>query len=192
MDLRPEQVKAKEYLHEKGTRCPVAKIHERVTAAFAAMEGLLDEVRGPEAGRQPWPGEWSVHEIVDHLVASHRPSIGELRDLLRGRRPSGAPVPAGLQSADPMGRRWEDLVGELKGLHAEALAVLAKAPDDYATDARAPLVMVINAREADGREVPLHWIEELDWKAYAIVFRLHTLDHLNQIRKTLRAARGAA
>ncbi|MBI3105518.1 MAG: hypothetical protein HYY95_08105, partial [Candidatus Rokubacteria bacterium] len=24
-------------------------------------------------------------------------------------------------------------------------------------------------------------IEELDWKAYAIVFRLHVLDHLSQI-----------
>jgi hypothetical protein len=31
----------------------------------------------------------------------------------------------------------------------------------------------------------------LDWKAYAIVFRLHELDHLNQIKKTLKACRGA-
>ena len=66
--------------------------------------------------------------------------------------------------------------------------MLAAAPDRM-TQARAPLVMVINAREPDGRETPLHWIEELDWKAYAIVFRLHVLDHLSQIRKTLAAAR---
>jgi len=45
--------------------------------------------------------------------------------------------------------------------------------------------------EADGRAAPLHWIEDLDWKAYAIVFRLHELDHLNQIKKTLKACRGA-
>ena len=60
------------------------------------------------------------------------------------------------------------------------------------TDARAPLVMVINAREPDGREAPVHWIEELDWKAYAVTaFRLHELDHLNQIKKTLKAGLAA-
>jgi len=59
------------------------------------------------------------------------------------------------------------------------------------TDARAPVVMVINVKEADGREAPLHWIEELDWKAYAVIFRLHELDHLTQAKKTLKAARAA-
>jgi hypothetical protein len=87
-----------------------------------------------------------------------------------------------------MGRRWHHLRNELKALHDEALQVLARVSDDHVTDARAPLVMVINVREPDGREVPLQWIEELDWKSYAIVFRLHTLDHLNQVKKTLKAA----
>ena len=52
--------------------------------------------------------------------------------------------------------------------------------------------MVINARDPDGQMRPLHWIEELDWKAYAIVFRLHVLDHLTQVKKTLRAMGRAA
>jgi hypothetical protein len=59
------------------------------------------------------------------------------------------------------------------------------------TDVRAPVVMVINVREPDGREVPLSWIEELDWKAYAVIFRLHELDHLNQAKKILTAARAS-
>jgi hypothetical protein len=46
-------------------------------------------------------------------------------------------------------------------------------------------------KEEDGRETPLHWIEELDWKAYAIIFRLHVLDHLGQVRKVLKAVRGS-
>jgi hypothetical protein len=33
----------------------------------------------------------------------------------------------------------------------------------------------------------LQWIEECDWKACAIIFRLHELDHLNQSRKALRS-----
>jgi len=191
MALRPEQIKAKEYMHQKGTLLPAAQVHERVGAAFAAMETLLDGVGEAEARARTLPGEWTVQEVVDHLVETHRPSLDELRDLLESRRPAGGPVPASLQSADPMGRRYGDLVGDLKAVHAAILRALSGAPDRL-TEARAPLVMVINAKEADGGEAPLHWIEELDWKAYAVTaFRLHELDHLNQIKKTLKAGLAA-
>ena len=191
MTLRPEQIKAKEYMHQKGTLLPAAQVHERVGAAFAAMETLLDGVGEAEARARAIPGEWTVQEVVDHLVETHRPSLDELRDLLENRRPAGGPVPASLQSADPMGRRYGDLVGDLKAVHAAILRVLSGAPDRL-TEARAPLVMVINAKEADGGEAPLRWIEELDWKAYAVTaFRLHELDHLNQIKKTLKAGLAA-
>lgn len=190
MTLRPEQVKAREYLHQKGTLLPAAHIHERVGAAFAALEALLDGVTEGEARVRAIPGEWTIQEVVDHLIETHRPSLDELRDLLRNRRPAAGPIPASLQSVEPMGRRYGDLMSALKGLHAEVLGVLSDAPDRL-TDARAPLVMVMNVKEPDGREAPLHWIEELDWKAYAITaFRLHELDHLNQAKKILKAARG--
>lgn len=188
MTLRPEQIKAKEYLHQKGTLLPATQVHERVAAAFAAMESLLDGVTETEARTRAIPGEWSVQEVVDHLVATSRPSLDELRDLLENRRPAGGPIPASLQSADPMSRDYGALAADLKAVHAEILRVLSAALD-RTTDARAPVVMVINAKEPDGREAPLHWIEELDWKAYAIIFRLHELDHLNQARKVLKAAR---
>ncbi len=186
--VRPEQIKAREYLHAKGTLLTAAQIHERVGAAFAATEALFDGVTQAQARARTIPGEWTVQEVVDHLVETHRPSLHELRALLADRRPTGGPVPASLQSADPMGRRWGDLVADLKAVHSDVVRTLATAPDRM-TDARAPLVMVINVKEADGREAPLNWVEELDWKAYAIIFRLHELDHLNQAKKTLNAAR---
>jgi hypothetical protein len=188
MTLRPEQIRAQEYLRQKGTGLPAAQIHERVGAAFAAMDALLDGVSEAEARARPIPAEWTVQEVVDHLVETHRPSLEELRDLLADRRPRGGPIPAALQSPDAMERRYADLVEALSALHREILAVLAAAPDRM-TGARAPVIMVVNAREADGREAPLHWIEELDWKAYAVIFRLHELDHLSQAKKTLMAAR---
>ncbi len=188
MTLRPEQVKAREYLHRKGTLLPASQIHERVAAAFAAMESLVDGVTETEARTRAIPGEWSVQDIVDHLVATNRPSLGELRDLLENRRPVDGPIPVSLQSADPMTRDYGALAADLKAGHARILSVLSAAPD-RTTDARAAVVMVINVQEQDGREVPLHWIEELDWKAYAIIFRLHELDHLNQAKKVLRAVR---
>ena len=190
MTLSPEQVKAKEYLHDKGTLLPASEVHERVAAAFSAFENAVGELTAAQAAARPIAGEWTVHEVVDHLLETNRPSLHELTELLADRRPAGGPIPAGLQSADPMSRRYGDLVALLKANHADILAVLAKAPDRL-TSARAPIVMVINAREPDGRETPLHWIEELDWKAYAIIFRLHELDHLTQTKKILRAARAA-
>jgi hypothetical protein len=186
--VRPEQIRAREYLHQKGTLLSSPEIRERVGAAFAAIEALLDGVSADEARTRPIPGEWTVQEVVDHLVMTHRPSLDELRDLLADRRPAGKPIPAGLQSPDPMGWPYADLVGALKAVHRQVLDVLAAAPDRL-TAARAPVVMVINVKESDGRDVHLHWIEELDWKAYAVIFRLHVLDHLTQAKKTLRAAR---
>ena len=41
--------------------------------------------------------------------------------------------------------------------------------------------------------MPVHWIEELDWKAYAVsAFRLHLLDHLSQVRKIREAMRAGS
>jgi hypothetical protein len=188
-DERPEQARARQYLRERGTLAPVQRIREHVQAAFSAFEAAVAGVDGDEARRRPIAGEWTVHEVVDHLVETDRPSVVELGDLLRGESPGGPPIPAGLQSPDPLARGWDALVAELKALHGQALDMLGRARDDLAADARAPLVMVINVKGTDGVERPLEWIEPLDWKAYAIVFRLHTMDHLNQVRKILAAGR---
>jgi hypothetical protein len=190
--MRPEQIKAREYLYRKGTLLAPNVIHERVSAAFRATEEFLGGVLEAEAGRRPEPGEWSVQEVVDHLVLTHRPSIEELRCLLRGERPAGGPIPASLMSRAPLDRPWAELVGELKRLHSEILAILAKIPDGFTSEARAPAVLVINAKNPDGSESPLHWVEELDWKAYAVIFRLHEVDHLNQAKRALGTLRQGA
>jgi hypothetical protein len=183
--MPPEQIRAKAYLSEKGTRAPVAQIRERVGDAFAAMETLLAGVTPAPARRAPGGGEWSVHEVLDHLVETHPLALTEMCALLEDRHSPVSPIPAGLQSAAPLARSWEDLRGALLRIHREVLDVLAAAPD-RPTAARAPIIMVINTQGPDGRGVPLHWTEECDWKACAVIFRLHELDHLGQIRKLLR------
>lgn len=184
--MKPEQRKAREYLYQKGTRLTPTEIHERVKAAFIATEEFLDGVSAAEARVRPSAGGWCVQEVVDHLVESHRPSVEELSCLLRGERPPGGPIPAGLQSRAPLDRPWGELVAELKQLHAEVLSILEGTPAGFTSEARAPLVMVVNAKNPDGSESLMEWIEELDWKAYAVIFRLHEIDHLNQARRALR------
>jgi len=190
--MRPEQIKAREYLHQKGTLLAPKIIHERVSAAFDATEEFLGAVSEAEARQRPAPGEWCVQEVVDHLVETHRPSVEELRCLLRGERPVGGPIPAALQSRAPLDRPWAGLVGELKRLHAEVLGILARIPDGFASEARAPIVLVINAKDPDGSVSPLQWVEDLDWKAYSVIFRLHEIDHLNQAKRALEALRREA
>ena len=179
------KAKAREYLRARGTLQPAAVVRARVADAFEAFDRIVAPLRSATVARRAIRDEWTVQEIVDHLVETHRPGLDELRCLLAGRRPPGAPIPASLQSKAPLLRPWQGLLDELRRVHGGILAVLESVPADFKTDATAPLVMVINVSDAAGRVAPLEWVEELDWKAYAITWRLHTIDHLNQTKRVL-------
>jgi hypothetical protein len=184
---RPERAAAVDYLRRKGTEAPAARLLAGLRATFQKFEQAIDRV--PEAcrTRRPAPASWSVHEIVDHLVESDRPAVGELRDLVAGRSPIGGPIPARLTSPRALDRPWDVLTRELKDVHASVLDVVAHGDAIAASPtARAPVVMVVTVPGEAGPEV-LEWIEELDWKAYAQVLRVHTHGHLAQVERTLAA-----
>lgn len=182
------KLKARDYLRARASAVAADVVHERVAAALAAYEQLVVSVDAATAARRPIPGEWTIQENVDHLVETYRPGVDELRCLLAGERPPGPPIPADLRSKAPRLRPWPWLLDELRRLHADALGLLAAVPADFATTVRAPLVMVVNVPLPGGGVEPVHWVEELDWKAYAIVsWRLHAIDHLNQAKKVLAA-----
>ena len=177
------RARAREYFAANGTHAPAAQIHERVAAAFTALDAALIGVSAAQAARRPIPGEWSAQEIVDHLLETHRPGVDELRCVLAGQRPPGEPIPAALQSKAPLLRPWSWLLDEMRRVHTLILDLLAAIPADAPTEARAPIVMVVNVPAPDGAARALHWIEDLDWKAYAIVWRLHVIDHVKQAKK---------
>ena len=186
--MNPEVVaqaksKARDYFETKGTLMSASSIRERIAEAFCTLESFLEPISATTAARAGLPGEWTIQEVVDHLVETHRSGLDELWCLLAGRRPPGEPIPASLQSKSPLHRPWPWLRSELDRIHGEILRTLAAVPEDFATDARAPIVMVVNVPDERGQIVPLHWVEDLDWKAYAIVWRLHVIDHLKQAKK---------
>ena len=183
------QERAREYFRSKAA-LPPATVSEQITAAFGSLDAALSEVPAGRAPRRTIAGEWSVHEIADHLLETYRPGVDELRCVLAGQRPPGEPIPASLQSKAPLLRPWAWLLDELRRVHRDVLDLVRGVPDDFVTDARAPIVMVVNVTEADGTTHALHWVEDLEWKAYALVsWRLHAIDHLNQARKVLAAGR---
>lgn len=174
--MTPDQTRASEYLRRAGTDAPVADIRRKVAETFRELDALLAEIPEAVVRVRPRPGRWCVQEVVDHLIVSHRPAGEELAALLRGEVPAGGPIPASLQSPDVMEKDWPGLVRELDEVHGRMASLVAGAPEDTPLAARAPVAMVVQ---------DLHWTEELDWKAYAMAFRVHALGHVAQIRAIL-------
>jgi hypothetical protein len=182
------QAKAREYFRTKATELPASVIRERVADALRSFEEFVLPLSAVQAGRTAIRGEWTIQDIVDHVVETYRPGLDELWCLLSGQRPPGEPIPASLRSKAPLLRPWPWLLDEITRLHAEVLRTLGAVRADFTTGARAPIVMVVNVTDANGVATPLHWIEDLDWKAYAIVsWRLHAIDHLKQAKRVLAA-----
>lgn len=174
--MTPEQARAAEYLRRAGTQAPVADVRRKVADTFRELDELVAGIPEEAVRVRPRPGRWCVQEVVDHLIISHRPAGDELAGLLQGKVPEGEPIPAHLQSPDAMEKEWPALVREMSAVHGRFASLVADAPEKTPLDARAPVVMVIQGME---------WIEELDWKAYAMAFRAHALGHATQMRAIL-------
>src|SRR4030095_9458305 len=180
---------AVEYLRRTGTDAPAAKLLSRLRSTLQRFEQAVD--RDPEAvrGRRPPPSAWSVHEIVDHLVESHRPAVAELRSLCAGVSPTDGPIPARPTSSPATQRPWGELSDARTRVHAELLEIVAAAGDSTPLDAGAPFVMVVKVPGEAGPEV-VEWVELLNWKAYAQALRVHTHEHAAQVERTLAAVSG--
>ncbi len=190
MTLYPEQLRALDYLKRKGTDAPADEIRRKVAEACGKLEEALDAVPASLRQVSPGPGRWSVHEILDHLVESHRPALPQLESLLQGRPPETPAVPAHLQSPAPFAKPWEDLIAALRGVHGSLQALLRTATDEHPLDVRAPIFMVVKVAHPDGTKEPVQWGSHLDWKAFVQALRAHNLEHLSQIARTVAAASG--
>ena len=180
--MHPLQKRALAYIERKGTRATWAEIREKARETLLQVEGLIAGLDSETAARQPAKGGWTVHEVVDHLVESHRPGVQHLRSLLQGRRPADEPVPASLQSSRPFSQKWADLSRQLSEIHRDYFALLDGAPEAL-PDVTGPIAMVLKVPSADGPPELLEWTQELGAKAQALCLRIHTHEHLDQIRR---------
>ena len=185
MSLFPEQVRAIDFLRLNGTQAELPRLRAQLLKAFVKLEDLVDEVPPALRAARPRKGAWSVHEVIDHLVVTHTLAVGELRELVAGRRPAGAPISAGLVSEDPFAVSWDTLLGRLRAVHGDFLDAANAGNDDTPLNLRTPIVMVVKVPGADGKPAPIAWSCDLDWKAYVQAFRFHTLEHVEQIKRIL-------
>jgi hypothetical protein len=133
-------------------------------------------------------------EVVDHIAQTQVRGAEELRHLLAERRPPLPPVYEALRSGTGQWAPWDLLVEELRDANRPLVEVLEASSDASAGNAPTVRTVVVALRTLeDGRTEPQIFFAELAWKEYALLQRLHLLDHrrqVNQLRDAVVAGSG--
>ena len=187
--LAPESVRMLEYLKIRAAEMSTAGIRERIRATAQELEALVAQVSPADARRRPVEGKWHIAEVVDHVSQTQIRGTEELRHLLAGRRPPLPPVYEALRSGAGEWAPWRLLIEELHHANQAMIDLLEGAPEESpGPDAPTVKTVMVTLRAmADGTTAPQIYFVETQWKEYALLQRLHLLDHRTQVKK-LRAS----
>jgi len=177
-----------DYVRTRSAALDASGIRERVRAAAHELEKLLAEVPESEVRLRPAPNKWTIAEIVDHIAQTQIRAAEELRHLFAARCPPGPPVYEALRSGAPAWAPWQELLDGLRSANHELIELLASAPSAAEQSAvTVRTILVVNYRLQDGATGVQIFPADLDWRQYALLQRLHLLDHRTQV-KNVRAA----
>jgi hypothetical protein len=182
--LAPESLRMLEYLRTRSQEMSAVAIREKIRKAAEELESTLESVTAAQARLHPLAGKWSIAEVVDHIAQTQIRGTEELRHLLAGRRPPHPPVYDALRSGAGQWAPWNLLVEDLHAANRAMVGVLDGAADPISSDApTVRTVMVALRKIEEARTEPQLWFSELNWKEYALLQRLHLLDHRTQVKK---------
>ena len=181
-----------DYLRTRSAELDATAIRERVRAATAELEKALDGIDERDVRRRPVAGKWNIAEVVDHIAQTQIRAAEELRHLFAGRRPPGPPVYEALRTGAPAWASWQELLEGLRSANHELIELLKDSPGEAEkSGAAVRTILVVNHSLPDGATGTQIFPADCDWKQYALLQRLHLLDHRTQVKK-LRAALPAA
>jgi hypothetical protein len=189
--LAPESVRMIEYLKARASELSVVQIRERIRSASQELESAVAAVDPADARRRPLEGKWNIAEVVDHISQTQIRGTEELRHLLAGRRPPLPPVYEGIQSGAGKWLPWQMLADELHAANQAMLALFEGVNEEPPSSPTVRTLVVTLRATADGGTVAQLYFAELEFKEYALLQRLHLLDHRTQIKK-LRASLAAS
>src|SRR5271154_203581 len=182
--LAPESIRMLDYLRTRSREMSAMAIREKIRKAAEELESALELVDATQARLPPAAGKWSIAEVVDHIGQTQVRGTEELRHLLAGRRPPLPPVYEALRSGAGQWAPWNLLVEELHAANRAMIEVLDGAVDSISSDApTVRTVMVALRKLEEPRTEPQIYFAELNWKEYALLQRLHLLDHRTQVKK---------
>lgn len=188
--LAPESLRMLDYLRTRASEMSAMAIRSRIHAAAGELENAIATVSASEARLRPFAGKWTIAEVVDHISQTQVRGAEELRHLLAGRRPPLPPVYEALRSGAGQWAPWELLVEELHQANRAMMEVL-EAASDHPSDGNAPTVrtVMVALRKLENTSTePQIFFVELAWKEYALLQRLHLLDHRRQVKELHAAA----
>jgi hypothetical protein len=202
--LTAESLKMMDYVHTRGQTLSAFEICERTRAAAAELEKVVASAKERDIRRKPFPGKWHMADVVDHISQTQIRGAEELRHLLAGRRPPGPPVYEALKSGASEWAPWSTLTSGLHDANVEMLAILESAARDeersggannsgalHATTPPTVLTLMVATTKLPNDELVAQlWFAELLWKEYALLQRLHLLDHRTQMKKLMAACAG--
>lgn len=169
-----EQQKLQGYLRSQGAKLSAEQIRDRIQEAADEFLAVIQDVGEPVARKSPAAGDWSLAEVLDHVVYTLERITGVIGGLVSGRKPP-APLETGATSGIA-GLPWRDLLARVGRSQAALSALLTANRHEPHVDLR----------------VLEGYFGDVNWKEYALILRLHYKDHAGQARKTLEALGGTS
>ena len=166
MAEQEEQQKLQGYLRSQGAKLSAEQIRDRIQEAAEEFFAAVQNVAEPAARKAPAAGEWSLAEILDHVVTTQERLTAIIGGLVAGRKPA-APMEIGATSGIAA-LPWAELVARLRRSQAALSALLTANRHEPNVDLR----------------VSEGYFGDVNWKEYALILRLHYKDHAGQARKT--------
>ena len=152
------------YLQAQGQRYTFSELWSRLIRARVTAMDVVEGVTQEQAEFRPDPDEWSIAEVLHHLLTSSEKVAATVEALSRGETINPGRI-------DPPREETTQTIGELtEKLRADSIAWTAltqRLPDTPPTEPTAPHSM----------------FGELHARAWYLFQRVHDLDHAGQIAK---------
>ena len=165
-----EARRVQSYLQRQGERYTFSELWVRLIKARIVLMDSAEGVTQELADFRPDPDEWSISEVLDHVITSS----GRVADLVEALSEGGAPT---VDRIDPPREETSLTIAELKTrLRDDAIewtALTGRLPESPPTDPTAPHP----------------FFGELHARAWYLFQRVHDLDHAGQIEKNQAAWR---
>ncbi|HLZ68724.1 MAG TPA: DinB family protein [Dehalococcoidia bacterium] len=173
-ETREQQfARVRAYLLAQGEKLSPAEIVEKVRESQGTVLAAAGRVPAARLGKAPAAGEWSVAEVLQHVIGSGAGVGRRIVETVEQRQAAPALFEDRLEhnGADlSLARARELLLAEREALFAAAVAADPAAHLDQAA-------------------IEHQWFGPLNWKAALLFLRVHDLDHARQIDAI--AAQGA-
>ncbi len=165
-----EDVRARvvSYIQHQAAK-PADEIAAIVADSQSRLLGVLGAAGDEAARRKPATDEWSLHELVRHIIDAEDNVAGLVSQLARGRRPARRGA-IGMM-IDDAGAPYRELLARLRQVNERMVTSIRELPPDADTSTCAPHP----------------WFGPLNCREWAVFQRVHDEDHVQHARKIVAA-----